>query len=258
MKLPVLPPTFNNWFWLWGLPVLSILLIALVSQAPREAVEAIVISPFGITENLPTLFLAFGVAYAVAIFRLPHARALRGWMIAFIIALIFFAGEDQNWFQYWLGAEVPPYFLEHNKEQEINLHNISSWFNQKPRLLVEIWALIGCVLIPLGYCAVIRRKTAGFIPDALWPDRRVVPIAAFSLILSTMRSVAKALDITPDPVNPAGVYDFMTEAFPGVRLSEMEEIGFAYLMLLFVALLYGQLTSKKAAKPKTKRVKKSA
>ncbi len=257
MKLPVLSPGFHNRFWLWGLPLLSVLLIALISQASRDIVEAVVISPFGITENLPTVFLAFGVAYAVAIFRLPNARALRGWMVVYAIALIFFAGEDQNWFQYWLGAEVPPYFLENNKEQEINLHNISSWFNQKPRLVVEMWALFACVLIPLGYCTAIRRKTSGFIPDALWPDRRVVPIAILSLVLSVARSTAKALEISIDKVSETGAYDFMTEAFPGVRISEMEEIGFAYLMLLFVALLYGSLVSAKATKPAKKRVKKS-
>lgn len=259
MKLPILPPTFKNWFWLWGAGVLAMLIPVLASQGSANIVEWVVVSPFGFSENIPTLFIIFGVAYAIAIARLPNARHLRIWMAVYAVALIFFAGEDQNWFQYWLGAKVPEYFLAHNKEHEINLHNISSWFNQKPRLIVELWALIACTLVPLGWWAWPKKATQKFIPAQLWPDARVIPIAVISIGIGMagrlQKHAARLFDLPDMKLNEG--HHIMLEAFPGVRISELEETGFAYLMLLFVMLLYGHLVSAKAAKPTKKRAKKS-
>lgn len=259
MKLPILTPTNKPWLWLWGIPVFSMLLVIVASQMGMRVVEAVIVSPFGFSENIPTVFLAFGVAYAIAIARLPSARHLRLWMVIYAIALVFFAGEDQNWFQYWIGAEVPDYFLVHNKEHEINLHNINSWFNQKPRLIVELWALIACTLVPLGWWAWPKQATAKFIPAALWPDVRIVPLAALSIIVGMIGRVQKHLARMVDlpDLKLSDGHHVMLEAFPGVRISELQEICFAYLMTLFVVLLYGHLISKpaKKAKPRAKKAK---
>lgn len=245
-------PTFvsrHSWFWLWGLPVMSIVVLLLGSQGTRAVVDAIVVSPLGMAENLPTVFLAIGVYYAWRTARLPQGRALRGWMLLFALALIFFAGEDQNWFQYWLGAEVPDYFIEHNKEQEINLHNMNSWFNQKPRLMVEIWALVGCFLVPMGIWTWPQRATARFVPAMLWPDRRIVPIAVIAIATGLLGRVWKHISrLVMDPPTAAELqllatqeYSIMDETFPGLRFSEMQELLFAYLMMLFAVLLYQRL-----------------
>lgn len=259
MKLPILTPADKRWFWLWGLPVLCMLVIIAASQMGSDVIEAIIVSPFGFSENIPTVFVVFGVAYTIAIIRLPQGKHLKGWMVVYALAIIFFAGEDQNWFQYWIGAKVPDYFLAHNKEQEINLHNINSWFNQKPRLMVEIWAWVACILVPLGWWTWPKKATTKFVPAALWPDTRVIAIAAISIGVGMAGRIQKHLSHMfdlPDPgLNEA--HHIMLEAFSGVRISELEEIGFAYLMLLFVALLYGRLLSKTAAKPKKPRAKKS-
>lgn len=258
MKLPVFTPNDKPWFWMWGLGLLAMLIPVIASRMGPQAVEWWVVSPFGFTENVTTLFIIFGVAYAIAVMRLPNARHLKGWMVVYAIALIFFAGEDQNWFQYWIGAEVPDYFLAHNKEKEINLHNISSWFNQKPRLVVEFWALIACTLVPLGWWMWPKNVTRKFVPAELWPDARVVPIAVLSIGIGMLGRVQKHLsrmfDLPDMKLNEG--HHIMLEAFPGVRISEIEEIGFAYLMLLFVALLYGHLVANAAKKPKS-RTKKS-
>lgn len=258
MKIPVIVPSNRNWLVLWGIGLLAMLIPVIASQMGPEAVEWMVVSPFGFSENIVTFFIIFGVAYAIAIARLPSATHLRGWMVVYAIALIFFAGEDQNWFQYWIGAEVPDYFLAHNKEKEINLHNINSWFNQKPRLVVELWALIACTLVPLGWWMWPKNATKKFIPTELWPDARVVPIAVMSIGIGMLgraqKHLARVVDLPDLKLNEG--HHIMLEAFPGVRISELEEIGFAYLMVLFVALLYGQLVSNAAKKPKP-RAKKS-
>lgn len=260
MKLPILKPADKPWLWLWGIPVFSMLAIIVASQMSLDVVDAVIVSPFGFSENVPTLFIIVGVAYAIAIMRLPNIGKLKGWMVVYALALVFFAGEDQNWFQYWLGTEVPNYFLVHNKEQETNLHNMSTWFNQKPRLLVEIWVLVACILVPMGWWTWPKKATEKWVPAALWPDKRVVALGIFTLVVGQLRRVFKylaELGVTlPDMTLSDGHY-VMNEAFPGVRLSELEEVGFAYLMALFAALLYGQLVSKSAkkAKPRAKKTK---
>lgn len=254
MKLPVLSPDNRSWFWFWGLCVLAILFPVVASQFGAHAVEWAVVSPFGYLENITTVFVAFGSAYAIAIARMPNGRHLRAWMGVYFLALIFFAGEDQNWFQYWLDTKVPDYFLVNNKEQETNLHNINSWFNQKPRLMVEAWLLIACVLVPMGWWTWPRRATQSFVSADLWPDRRIVPLALGILFFGQMRRIFKYLGElgVPLPANLLGDgVNVMTETFPGVRISELQEVGFAYVMLLFAAMLYGKLLSAKNAKKRT-------
>jgi hypothetical protein len=257
MKLPVLSPTDQSWLWRWGLCVWAILFPVIASQFGAGWVEWVVVSPFGYAENITTLLVAVGVAYAIAIARLPQGRHLKIWMAVYALALIFFAGEDQNWFQYWLDTEVPDYFLVNNKEQETNLHNINSWFNQKPRLMVEAWLLIACVLVPMGWWTWPKRATRQFVPADLWPDRRIVALALGILAFGQLRRLFKYLGEAgvPLPANLQGDgLNVMTETFPGVRISELQEIGFAYIMLLFAAMLYGRLAS---AKPVKKHAKKS-
>lgn len=260
MKLPILKPTDKPWLWLWGIPVLSVLAILVASQMGMQVVEAVIVSPFGFSENVPTLFILFGVAYAIAIMRLPDIGRLKGWMLVYIIALVFFAGEDQNWFQYWLGTEVPDYFLIHNKEKETNLHNMSSWFNQKPRLAVELWILTACILAPLGWWTWPKKATEKWVPAALWPDRRLVALGVITLVFGQLRRAFKylhELGVAIPDITLADGHHVMNEAFPGVRLSELQEVCFAYLMALFAVALYGQLVSKpaKKAKPRAKKSK---
>lgn len=260
MKLPIIKPTDKHWLWLWGIPVLSVVLIIIASQMSLDVVEAVIISPFGFSENIPALFITVGVAYAIAIMRLPNVGRLKGWMVVYMLGIIFFAGEDQNWFQYWLGTEVPDYFLVHNKEKETNLHNMSTWFNQKPRLVVEFWILIACILVPMGWWTWPKKATEKWVPAALWPDKRVVALGIFTLVVGQLRRVFKyaaELGVSVPDVRLSEGHHVMLEAFPGVRLSELEEIGFAYLMALFVALLYGHLVSKPAKTKAKPRVKKS-
>lgn len=261
MNLPIIRPTDRNWLVLWGVPMLSIVAILIASQMNAAAVEWMVVSPFGFSENLPTAFIIVGVLYAIAIARLPQGKHLKGWMVVYILALIFFAGEDQNWFQYWLGVTPPDFFLAHNKEQETNLHNMSTWFNQKPRLVVEVWALIACILVPLGWWTWPKDKTKKWVPADLWPDTRVVTLAVLTLLIGQSRRLFKYLleagiDIQIPDLYLGDGHNVMHELFPGVRISELEEIGFAYLMLVFPALLFGRLVSQKVTAAKAKRTPK--
>ena len=133
---------------------------------------------------------------------------------------------------------VPEYFLLNNKEHETNLHNMNSWFNQKPRLVVLFWILIAGLAVPLGWKWPVE-KTKKFVPTIFWPDTRVLPLAILALIT---RLPEKLQHIIPN---------FDVKA---IRLSEVQELFFAFFMLMFLAQIYERLKLN-AAKPAKKKKK---
>lgn len=89
------------------------------------------------------VFAAAGVA------RLIRAARMRRPFDALVgLFLLFVAGEEMSWGQRLFGLTPPSYFLEHNTQQEMNLHNFGTVFGgpKGPFTLV----LIGyAVLMPL-------------------------------------------------------------------------------------------------------------
>lgn len=172
-------------FWLLHVGMPLALFVSMVAAASIGGqIEWYVLeSPTGIRESLTGLLvLTAAVLSFVAALR-PQVRSdwrLRTWVLVYGLAMIYFCGEDLNWGQYYLGWEASDFFQRHNRELETNFHNISPWFNQKPRLLVELWFLIAGILVPLGW-NLPRRLTRSFVPDVLWPDRRLVFVAALAL-----------------------------------------------------------------------------
>jgi hypothetical protein len=179
-------------------------------------------SPVGVQESATgVIALAAGIVTLIAFFQpsIRHDWVVRGWLLAFVVAMVYFAGEDLNWGQYYFGWESPEYFLEHNKERETNLHNMSAWFNQKPRLVVELWLAVACIAVPLGW-QLPQRLTEKFVPAMLWPDSRIVLIAAMALLV-----------LVTDWLGKRGFASRM------LRWSEVEEVFFAYAWLVYSFLL---------------------
>jgi hypothetical protein len=178
----------------------------------------------GVQETVTGL-LAFGasVVSLIAFFHpaVKHDWKLRTWLLLFSLAAFFFAGEDLNWGQYYFGWTAPEYFQTHNREHETNLHNMSTWFNQKPRLLAQLWLLIAGVLVPLGW-KLPQKLTSRFVPALLWPDKRLV----FAAILAGVAKVVSLL------VKEEGTHWLAT-----VRWSEPIETFLAYAMLLYALML---------------------
>ena len=76
---------------------------------------------------------------------------LKVWITLSVLACVYFAGEEASWGQWYFGWATPDSLKEINDQQETNLHNTSSWFDQKPRALVEAGIYIGGFIWPLLY-----------------------------------------------------------------------------------------------------------
>ena len=80
-----------------------------------------------------------GARLFAAEWRRGALRSLRtAWIAALTLACIYLGGEELAGGQQLVGWQTPEYIGEINDQNETNIHNMSSWFNQKPRLLLEI------------------------------------------------------------------------------------------------------------------------
>jgi hypothetical protein len=226
----------REWSWLeWTLyvavPIVLLALLLLARYAGGQVSHWVFDSHVGVMETgTGATALLAGAVSLVAFFQpaIRHDWQARGWLFLFTIAMVYFAGEDINWGQYYVGWEPPQYFLENNKEQETNLHNMSSWFNQKPRLLVELWLLVACIAVPLGF-RLPQRLLGKYVPSMFWPDGRIVFVAVLATLVLAIDWMAKR-GIVPR----------------AMRWSEVQEIFFAYGWLIYSFMLLGRVRARDA------------
>ena len=119
----------------------------------------------GIAETGTVLILIPAIIAGLAMLR--HYRDqlplwMLGWLLGWILACIYFAGEEASWGQHYFHWGAPEVLQGLNDQNETNLHNIGSWFDQKPRTLVELWIVFAGLVVPM-----IHR----FRPRALYADR---------------------------------------------------------------------------------------
>lgn len=221
----------------WAPAILVPLGVIVAWLAGPVIFEAWVSAPNSVFEHLVGLVLITAIITAVYALTRREARehpGLRVWLAAYVVGLVYFAGEDLNWGQHIFGWQPSEFFLENNKEAETNLHNMSPWFNQKPRLLVSAWVLIAGVLVPLGW-SWPKRAMSRFAPAVLWPGRETIWLALTASIIPAIEWLLLAV-LGPDL---GGV---------PIRFSEIQEFFFAWFMLLYVVDLSGRLRRTEAGR----------
>jgi len=97
----------------------------------------------GAVEHLTVLVLLPGIATGAWALRAGRSapRPARAWLGLWVAACVYFAGEEASWGQWWFGWQTPAPLAELNDQGEANLHDISSWLDQKPRALALAWFL---------------------------------------------------------------------------------------------------------------------
>ncbi len=138
--------------------------------------------------------ILFGLTFLVS-GKTPGHGWSRWWMLLMMLGCVYFAGEEMSWGQHIFDWKTPASLLHVNDQGETNLHNTGALFDQIPRTLVSVAALIGGVLAPL-YCAITRRY-----PDSrslqywLWPTYVCLPAALFSLLVSWHEKIYRGLGV---------------------------------------------------------------
>lgn len=150
----------------------------------------------GLIENLTVLVLIPGILAGLYSFiRFRHRISplwTAYWMLLWTLACIYFAGEEISWGQWFFEWETPQVFSEINDQNETNLHNTSTWLDQKPRALVELWIFFSGFVLP------IINKISGKNQSTSWYAWSLPVTALFSSALCfTLIRIAGWIDI-PD------------------------------------------------------------
>lgn len=136
-------------FWSW-LPfaLLLGLILARYFMTDEAFQHYVTEREHGIVEWLTPLALLPGIVFGLLALKLWEnlpGSASRLWLLLVTLGAFYMAGEEVSWGQWLFYWDTPEAFSAINDQNETNLHNTSSLFDQKPRLLLELWALIGAI-----------------------------------------------------------------------------------------------------------------
>lgn len=218
-----------RWFWLpLGLVVAHLLSRYVLSEENYNLYVAG--DEYGAIELLTPLVLLPGILFGILAMRfwklLPTLQA-RIWIALVTAGAFYMAGEEVSWGQWFFMWDTPDAFMQINDQHETNLHNTSSWMDQKPRLLLELWALFGAIRAWYRSFKGLEDQR-GSTTYWFWPT---LPLAWTGLLT--------ALAMMPERMTDWwGVYP----AFPfDIRAAETQELVLGVFLTFFLASTWVRL-----------------
>ncbi len=225
------------WLYLWVPVATAIVLILLGHQAGRFY-DQYLGSEVGLLEAAHVVIPLIAVVYGIRILMLPQARRdplIRPWIVLGILGCVYIAGEEASWGQHYIGWLTPEGWEALNDQGETNLHNTSSWFDQKPRTVLELGVIVGGIVVPL--LALFRPQIRQGRFALFLPPLVCLPVAVIA-------EVAKFWE----RLRGHGLYDFLLFR----RASEIQELYFVLFILFYLMVFHQRLRAqRRAASPAT-------
>ncbi len=177
----------------------------------------------GLLENTQTVILIISLALAVRLAFQKSEKWLRWWLILISVGLFYLLTEETSWGQHYFGWQMGGIFESINDQGENNIHNSSSWFDQKPRAILLFGMILGTIVHPLMKRF---RNGRGLFDNPWWLAPTLVCLGP--VIFSQIGAI-------PERIDDLNMFSFSAQAYTGgYRSSEMEEV---YMYLFFVAYL---------------------
>jgi len=139
------------WLALWGPLAVAAALALAWHLAPRFYLDHIAYED-GALEFTHFVIPVISIAWCLRILALPEARRDRlvlVWIVLGLLGSLYMAAEEISWGQQYFQWLTPDEWQAVNDQGETNLHNTSSWLDQKPRTVLEIGVVVGGIIIPL-------------------------------------------------------------------------------------------------------------
>ena len=194
----------------------------------------------GAIEWATVVFLLIGIYYAAGILRLAIGRGVRwlcAWAVLLLLGAIYFAGEELSWGQHVFQWSTPEPWQRLNDQEETNLHNVHLLFDQLPRALLTLGALIGGVMVPLyrRYSARRLRLFSDRDEDSwtywLWPTWVCLPAAVAVLVVSPFDKLVETFGAAA----PDWLY---------MKGGELKECLLALFILIYLLALHRRLRAR--------------
>ena len=211
--------------WWLGVPlIVMVLQIAIELTVPSHIIGDLH-SERGPHEMGQFLLLLTSVGVCIAaLVRInwQEQKFLGFWFSLAAFCCFYVGGEEISWGQHILKWSTPDYWATINDQQETNLHNVSSWFDQKPRLLLQIAIYSGGLLLPL----------------LIWLKPKSVP-ERFAIIYPPWQLFVVALCVlVPKQIQDIGE---MMNVHLFARVSEVQELYMFYFVLLYLIALKARI-----------------
>jgi hypothetical protein len=218
----------NNLLLYHGLPLFALVFpfiwVALAGNDRALKGEA------GMVEIATFLFLVIAIGFCVSSStitrRLELSAYLKGWLLLLIVGATYFALEEISYGQHMFGWDTADSWKELNDQDETNLHNVHSLFDQVPRALLTLGILVGGVVLPLyrHFRKIQLDESNRFYWQ--WPTLDCVSIG---LLVILIRPVQMLIDSDV------------------ISTGESKEMFFALFILLYCVSLHSRLRLKAAA-----------
>ena len=214
------------YLWLW-LPLGFLLLVTLAEFTLPDEILSAINNENGLIELLQAALTAGGFILAIIILwksRKTCSWPLKLWIGLAALCCLYVTGEEVSWGQHFFNWEASESWKHINDQQETNLHNTSSWLDQKPRLLLLIGVIVGGLLIPLA-----QQFKPHILPEHLqmiYPEKHLWVTSAIALLIKITDKIGDATD----------------NAF-FERASELEETYLFYFVLLYLLIMKHRLTA---------------
>ena len=198
----------------------------------------------GLVENIQAILLLITVFILIRIVKekkhINKITTIFVFINIFFISFIFF--EEISWGQHFLKFETPSIFIEknsflYNKQQELNLHNMSSLFNEIPRNLVLIWCSLSIPILRL-----FKLEKFGYLKTIIEPNKNLIYLSLFILIISFQEALIDKLELFDGSklyIMNDGIFERFNNkqlilniiSFKFIRFSELQELLFFYYFL---------------------------
>ena len=187
----------------------------------------------GLVEHLQTLFLLISIFLLIKFLKIDNKNFhvyLRTIIFFYLIGVIYYFFEEISWGQHIFGWGTPEFFSEINHQNETNLHNTSSIFNELPRNLLLIWCSLSFIFIRF---IDFKYKKLRFL---ILPFLKLKFISILILIFFIPDFVIDKFDLAPGhpAKNDHEIFLnmlFEVISFNFVRLSELLELLFNYYVM---------------------------
>lgn len=209
-----------------GIPALIILSQILIETCVPHQYLSALHSEGGPHETLQFIFALIAMLYAFrCLFMLiPQKQPLLiSWVTCFCLGCAYIAGEEVSWGQHIFEWGTPEFWSNVNDQDETNLHNTSSWLDQKPRLILLIGVVVGGIIIPL-----MQRLKSKYLPQKI---AIIFPPAILSLT-----AICAITTKIIDKIN-----DYIADVVLLTRGSEVEELFMFYFVMLYLMVLYQRI-----------------
>jgi hypothetical protein len=214
--------TIPLFFWLI-VPIILILAQGVLEASFSREQLAPMHSENGPHELLQSLYIGFAFFLGLWILTKIDWKTQKEIGAVVVIAALgslYISSEEISWGQHVLNWSTPDYWSNINDQNETNLHNTSSWLDQKPRLLLFGGIVAAGLLVPL-----LRRFKAEWLPTrfaAFYPSD-VLAVTALGVLL---------------PYATQEIAEHFFEGGVFARVSEVQEVYMYYFVALYLWDLY--------------------